>query len=1139
MDGGEGANILLYGATGSGKTEVYLQACAAALERGLGAIVLVPEIALTPQARRPLPRPLRRQRRAPPLGPLRRRAARRARADRERRGARRRRRALGGLRAGARARADRRRRGARRLVQAGLRSALRRAHRRREAGLARGRRRRLRQRDAAPGELGGARAARARRPARRRAAAGARDRPPPRGRLPALRAAAARARARLGAGRQGDPAPQPPRDRARAPLPRLRDDAALQALRRLARPPRRRAPPLPPLRLRRGRARRTCPACGSAELARLGAGTQRLERELAAALPELVPIRLDADTAAVPGALSEALARFDATDRAVLVGTQMVAKGHHFSGVALAAVVDADTGLGAAGLPRRGAHLPARSPSSPGAAAATRPGGCWSRPSSPTRARSSSPRATTSRASSRASSSGGESSATRRSATSCASSSRGPTRRPSSARSSSSAAASTAPSCSARRRCSACAAATAPSSSPRRRARAPSPRAPGVSSRPRPRDAPGGPDGGRRCRSAEPLTVRRLRADVRGRRARSARTSSTQPARARRRLALAQIRQYGDPALRMTAREVETFDEDLERLAERMIALMHDASGVGLAATQVGVLQRVFVVEPDDEEPRALVNPHIVERSAETAVDDEGCLSLQGVLVPVERHVEGHGRGARRPRRARPARARGARRPRRPARARPPRRDADHRPDRSGEPPRRPRDAAAEARPLRLAWLGSPSRRRRRSARTCSSGWRRTTRSPRVLTRPDRPAGRGRHETPPPAKLAAERLGIPVLQPERLEPGARPRRAGGRRRGLRRADPARGARGPALAERPSVAAAALARRGAGRARDHGRRRGDRRDDPRDRRGARRRPDRRAASVPDRPRGRRGSGLRARRRGRGRAARRGARRRAGFTPQPEDGVTYAEKITAADRELDWSRPPQELLDRIRALSPHIGARGELDGRRGHDLARAARGREARPARGAAGGPAADELRRVPPRPADERRPGPASRPTRSCAACSRRRPTPTGCSAARSRASTRATARSRSGSPTAPCSACARSTTRSRRSAGGRCAKLDPPVRTALRLGAYQLGYLDSVPRHAAVNESVELVRRAGLERAVPFANAVMRRLALELADMLAALPEGTPERGRAQALLSRLGRRDLVARARRRTRRSR
>jgi len=52
----------------------------------------------------------------------------------------------------------------------------------------------------------------------------------------------------------------------------------------------------------------------------------------------------------------------------------------------------------------------------------------------------------------------------------------------------------------------------------------------------------------------------------------------------------------------------------------------------------------------------------------------------------------------------------------------------------------------------------------------------------------------------------------------------------------------------------------------------------------------------------------------------------------FTPQPEEGVTYAEKITAADRELDWSRPPEELLNRIRALSPHIGAHGQLDGRR---------------------------------------------------------------------------------------------------------------------------------------------------------------------------------------------------------------
>jgi peptide deformylase len=109
---------------------------------------------------------------------------------------------------------------------------------------------------------------------------------------------------------------------------------------------------------------------------------------------------------------------------------------------------------------------------------------------------------------------------------------------------------------------------------------------------------------------------------------------------ARRRLALAQIRQYPDPVLRMTARDVEAFDEDLGRLVERMKALMEDARGVGLAATQVGVLQRLFVLKPDDGDARAVVNPKIVDASKETEVDDEGCLSLQGVLVPVERHLK-------------------------------------------------------------------------------------------------------------------------------------------------------------------------------------------------------------------------------------------------------------------------------------------------------------------------------------------------------------------------------------------------------------------------------------------------------------------------------------------------------------------
>ena len=105
---------------------------------------------------------------------------------------------------------------------------------------------------------------------------------------------------------------------------------------------------------------------------------------------------------------------------------------------------------------------------------------------------------------------------------------------------------------------------------------------------------------------------------------------------ARRLLALSRIRQYGDTALRMKAREVEVFDEDLERLVERMTALMHEASGVGLAATQVGVLRRLFVFV-DDGEDRVLVNPTITRSSKETEIDDEGCLSLRDVLVPVER----------------------------------------------------------------------------------------------------------------------------------------------------------------------------------------------------------------------------------------------------------------------------------------------------------------------------------------------------------------------------------------------------------------------------------------------------------------------------------------------------------------------
>ena len=201
-----------------------------------------------------------------------------------------------------------------------------------------------------------------------------------------------------------------------------------------------------------------------------------------------------------------------------------------------------------------------------------------------------------------------------------------------------------------------------------------------------------------------------------------------------------------------------------------------------------------------------------------------------------------------------------------------------------------------------------------------------------VLTRPDRPAGRGRRPSPPPAKIAAERLGIAVRQPERLSaedvagvdsivvvaygvlipaglleralwlnvhPSLLPRwrgaapveraiMAGDRETGvtIHRTIEALDA-GPIAAQQafaidPDDDAGAVYARAAAVAADL------------------------LEDVLREPEPR-------------------------FTPQPEDGVTYAEKLTPADRALDWSRSPEELVNRIRALSPHIGARAELHGR----------------------------------------------------------------------------------------------------------------------------------------------------------------------------------------------------------------
>jgi peptide deformylase len=110
--------------------------------------------------------------------------------------------------------------------------------------------------------------------------------------------------------------------------------------------------------------------------------------------------------------------------------------------------------------------------------------------------------------------------------------------------------------------------------------------------------------------------------------------------RARRDAALRHVRKLGDPVLRATALPVERFDEGLRTEVARMGELMHDALGIGLAATQVGVLHRVLVFQAYEDDPlTALVNPVLEWRSEELEAGMEGCLSLPGVHVEVERPV--------------------------------------------------------------------------------------------------------------------------------------------------------------------------------------------------------------------------------------------------------------------------------------------------------------------------------------------------------------------------------------------------------------------------------------------------------------------------------------------------------------------
>ncbi len=109
---------------------------------------------------------------------------------------------------------------------------------------------------------------------------------------------------------------------------------------------------------------------------------------------------------------------------------------------------------------------------------------------------------------------------------------------------------------------------------------------------------------------------------------------------ARRAAALAHVRTFGDPVLKARAVPVDRFDDDLRAEVARMAAIMRDGLGVGLAATQLGVMHRVLVYQLGGDAPlAALVNPEIEWRGDDEEIVEEGCLSLPGVHVDVERPI--------------------------------------------------------------------------------------------------------------------------------------------------------------------------------------------------------------------------------------------------------------------------------------------------------------------------------------------------------------------------------------------------------------------------------------------------------------------------------------------------------------------
>jgi len=114
----------------------------------------------------------------------------------------------------------------------------------------------------------------------------------------------------------------------------------------------------------------------------------------------------------------------------------------------------------------------------------------------------------------------------------------------------------------------------------------------------------------------------------------------------RRSAALAQVVKFGDPVLRSKASPVREFDAGLAAEVERMVEIMRDGMGVGLAATQLGILRRILVFQAGPDAPAtAVVNPEIEWSSSEMVTAEEGCLSLPGILLDVERPLHVRARG--------------------------------------------------------------------------------------------------------------------------------------------------------------------------------------------------------------------------------------------------------------------------------------------------------------------------------------------------------------------------------------------------------------------------------------------------------------------------------------------------------------